>query len=174
MFQIQQIDPKTYRVRTRNATLRIMLLFIVVGFTTSYFFSKLFGEAPSNLLTLQIIGALLGLGLTFWIVTVFFKNKPWMHEAMYGWQLKRSLMHITNVMRPLEEKVAEGDIEALKIMRFYHLGITQMYTLEQNSSGLIDLKVEVEELEDKLRQLGIDTEQTQFDLKALKKLLPVK
>jgi hypothetical protein len=173
MFQIQDIDPKHYRTQTRNATLRIMGLFIVVGFISSYGFYSLF-DNPPNPITLQVIGALIGLGLTFWFVAKFLKDKPWMKEAMYGWQLKRSLMHITNAMRPLQEKVEQGNVEAMKIMRFYHLGISQMYTFEQNTTGLIDLKAEKEALENTLRELGIDTEQTQFDLQKLKQLIPDK
>lgn len=168
MFEIKEIDPHQYRVKTRNATLRVMALFIVIGFLTSYFFPNLFGENPHNLLTLQIMGALIGLGVVFWITAKFFKHQAWMKEAMYGWQLKRSLMHITNAMRPLQEKVAAGDVEAMKLMRYYHLGITQMYTLEQNTSGLIDLKVEREQLEAKMRELGLDTDQTEFQLSKLK------
>ncbi len=171
MFKIQDINPEVYRRNTRNATLRIMGLFIVVGFVTSYFFPRLFGENPHNLLTLQIMGALIGLGVVFWITAKFFKHQAWMKEAMYGWQLKRSLMHITNAMRPLQEKVEAGDVEAMKLMRYYHLGITQMYTLEQNTSGLIDLKVERDQLEAKMRELGLDTEQTEFQLSKLKALI---
>lgn len=171
MFEIKDIDPQEYRTKTRNATLRIMGLFIVVGFLTSYFFPSLFGENPHNLLTLQIMGALIGLGVVFWITAKFFKHQAWMKEAMYGWQLKRSLMHITNAMRPLQEKAEAGDVEAMKILRFYHLGITQMYTFEQNTSGLIDLKVEKDQLEAKMRELGLDTEQTQFELAKLKAVI---
>ena len=94
-----------------------------------------------------------------------------MAEAMYGWKLKRSLMHITNAMRQLQEKVAAGDVEAMKLLRFYHLGVTQMYTLEQNTSGLIDLKAEKEQLEAQMLELGLDTEQTTFDLAKLKAVI---
>ncbi|WFE68468.1 DUF3087 family protein [Thiomicrospira sp. R3] len=170
MFQIQEIDPTVYRTNTRNATLRVMGLFIVVGFASSYGFYSLFDD-PLNPLTLQIIGAMMGLIVVFWITAKYFKDKPWMREAMYGWKLKRSLMHITNAMKPLQEKVEAGDGEAMKIMRFYHLGVTQMYTLEQNTSGLIDLKVERDTLEAKMQQLGLDTEQTSFELAKLKAVI---
>jgi hypothetical protein len=170
MFQIQEVDPKVYRTNTRNATLRIMGLFIVVGFASSYGFYSLFDD-PVNPLALQIIGAMLGLILVFWITAKYFKDKPWMAEAMYGWKLKRSLMHLTNAMRPLQEKVDSGDAEAMKLMRFYHLGITQMYTLEQNTSGLIDLKVERDALEAKMQAMGIDIEQNCFELAKLKAVI---
>jgi hypothetical protein len=170
MFQIQEMDPKVYRTNTRNATLRIMGLFIVVGFASSYGFYSLFDD-PVNPLTLQIIGAMLGLIVVFWITAKYFKDKPWMAEAMYGWKLKRSLMHLTNAMRPLQEKVDANDVEAMKLMRFYHLGITQMYTLEQNTSGLIDLKVERDALEARMQAMGLDIDQTRFDLAKLKTLI---
>ncbi|UQB41255.1 DUF3087 domain-containing protein [Thiomicrospira microaerophila] len=170
MFQIQEIDPKVYRTNTRNATLRIMGLFVVVGFASSYGFYSLFDD-PVNPLTLQIMGAMMGLALVFWITAKYFKDKPWMAEAMYGWKLKRSLMHLTNAMRQLQEKVDANDVEAMKLMRFYHLGITQMYTLEQNTSGLIDLKVERDALEARMQAMGIDTEQKSFDLAKLKAVI---
>lgn len=170
MFQIQAIDPQHYRTSTRNATIRIMALFILVGFSTSYGFYSLF-DNPPNPLTLQIIGALIGLGLVFWITATFFKHQPWMKEAMYGWQLKRSLMHLTNAMQSLQKGVDADDIEAMKLMRFYHLGVTQMYTLEQNTTGLIDLKAERDALAARLQRLGVDPEQTCFELAKLKAVL---
>lgn len=173
-FKIQQIDPPTYRKNTRNATLRIMAIFIVLGLASSFSFPTLFGENPHNLLTLQIMGALIGLGVTFFIVAKWLRHKPWMYEAMYGWQLKRSLMHITNAMKKLEELVAQDNPQALKFMRFYHLGISQMYEFEQNTTGLIDLKVEKEELENKLKELEIDLNQDEFDVTALQELIAEK
>ena len=100
------------------------------------------------------------------------RNQAWLSEAIYGWQLKRNLMRITNKMRKLEELVSANDHTALKIMRFYHLGITQMYTFEQNTSGLIDLKVEVEQHLEKMLAAGLDPEQTEFDPQDLQRLIP--
>lgn len=173
-FQIKQLDPVIYRQSTRNATIRITAIFIVLGLASSFGFPTLFGENPHNLLTLQIMGALIGLGITFFIVAKWLRHKPWMQEAMYGWQLKRSLMHITNAMKKLEELVAQDNHQALKIMRFYHLGICQMYAFEQNTTGLIDLKVEKEELENKLKEFGIDANQDEFDVTVLQELVAEK
>jgi len=47
-------------------------------------------------------------------------------------------------------------------MRFYHLGLTQMHQLEDNSTALIDLVAERDALKDRMLALNLETEQTRF------------
>ncbi|MGC9386677.1 MAG: DUF3087 domain-containing protein [Hydrogenovibrio sp.] len=163
MFEIQEMDPAYYRKRTRNATLKIMAMFIVIGMIVATAFVEYLGPYSSNHIVLNLLGALVGLAITGLIVRYFFKDSGWMHEAMYGWRLKRNLMHITNVIDAVKEKAAQDDPQALKILRFYHLGLTQMYQLEDNSHELIEIKAEKEQLVQQLINLGIDIHQTRFD-----------
>jgi len=165
MFQLQQIDHTFYRKQTRNATLKVMAMFIVIGMITATTTVKYLSPYNSNMIFLNLFGAAIGLVIKALIVNVFFKDKPWMTEAIYGWRLKRNLLHITNVIDTIKAKVDENDVEALKILRFYHLGLTQMHQLDDNSHELINLKAEKEQLVQKLINLGIDIEQTQFDPK---------
>jgi len=165
MFQLQQIDPTFYRKQTRNATLKVMAMFIVIGMITATTTVKYLSPYNSNMIFLNLFGAAIGLVITALIVNVFFKDKPWMTEAIYGWRLKRNLLHITNVIDTIKAKADENDVEALKILRFYHLGLTQMHQLDDNSHELINLKAEKEQLVQKLINLSIDIEQTQFDPK---------
>lgn len=163
MFQLQQIDPAFYRKQTRNATLRVMALFLVIGMITAMTTVEYLKPYNSSLIFLNLFGAAIGLVITGLVVNVFFKNKPWMAEAIYGWRLKRNLLHITNVIDTLKAKADQNDIEALKILRFYHLGLSQMHQLDNNSHELINLKAEKEQLVQKLINLNIDIDQTQFD-----------
>jgi len=163
MFELQEIDPEVYRQKTRKATYIVMAIFIVIGFFLAYQFEQWFGAYSSNHLVLNFLGAFVGLLITAAIMKAYFVNKPWMAEVVYGWQLKRNLMKITNIMRPLEEAVAQGDETAMKILRFYHLGIIQMYRLDDNHHGLIDIMPEKEAFESKLVEKGIDLNQTVFD-----------
>ncbi|MBN2607402.1 MAG: DUF3087 family protein [Thiotrichales bacterium] len=163
MFEIQDVDPKLYRQKTRNATLIIMGMFLVIGMIFATLSVKLLSAYNSNPWVLNFIGALVGLIITFFIVKVFFVDKAWMRESMYGWRLKRSLMRITNVMEKLRKDVAINDHQAIKTMRFYHLGLEQMHRLEDNHSELIDLLAEKRELEDKMNAAGIDLNQSTFD-----------
>lgn len=163
MFEIQDIDPKQYRKKTRNATLIIMGIFLVIGMLCALASVKFLSPYNNNHLVLNFMGAFVGLIITFTIVKVFFADKPWMREALYGWKLKRSLMRITNVIEKLRKDVAINDHKALKIMRFYHLGLEQMHRLEDNHTALIDLLSEKKHLEDTMMAAGLDLNQTRFD-----------
>jgi hypothetical protein len=92
-----------------------------------------------------------------------FWTQGWLAPAVYGWQLKRSLMSVTNVMHKVIERVQANDPAAIKVLRFYHLGLTQMHELEANSSAQVQLVAEVEAHKARMQALGIDTEQTRLD-----------
>lgn len=163
MFEIQEMDPEIYRAKTRKATLIVMGMFIVIGFTFAMMFVKWFGEYSSNHLVLNFLGGIVGLMVTATLVKRFFADKPWMAEAMYAWKLKRNLMHITNVIRQVKEAVEAEDENAMKILRFYHLGLTQMHKLDNNNPALIDILAEKESLQAKMEEKGLELNQIQFD-----------
>lgn len=163
MFKIQEIDPQVYRTKTRNVTLAMMAIFVVIGFGTATAAVEYLGPYSNNHLVLNFMGAFVGLLITAWIMKTFFAKQPFMQEALYGWKLKRNLMYVTNRLANIQQAAKNGDTQAMKILRFYHLGLTQMHKLEQNSSALIDLQVEKEELETKMAELGLELEQLEFD-----------
>ncbi|MBO1926702.1 DUF3087 family protein [Thiomicrorhabdus sp. 6S2-11] len=163
MFSIEPIDPKVYRTKSRNATLVMLGIFIVIGFIFASLSVHYLSPYNSNKLVLNFLGAFVGLMITAFIVKKFMADKPIMAEAMYGFRLKRNLMHVTNRLRHVQEAVQNGDQQAMKILRFYHLGLTQMHKFEQNSSALLDLEVEKRELEQKMHELGLELEQIEFD-----------
>lgn len=170
MFQIKEIDPKVYRSKTKKATLIVMGMFIVIGFLTATYAVKLFGDYSNNIIILNFLGAFVGMVITMMIVKWFLKDKAWMAEAMYSWDLKRNLMYVTNVLDKVKKASESGkDIDAMKILRFYHLGLTQMYQLDNNHHALIDLKVEKQALETSLIEQGIAIEQTSFDFKSVER-----
>lgn len=163
MFQIEEIDPTVYREKTRKATFIVMGIFLVIGFAMATSFVDWFGEYSNNHIVLNFLGAFVGLLMTFMIVKWFFVDKPWMKEAMYSWRLKRSLMYITNVHKRVQEAAANDDENAMKVMRFYHLGLTQMHQLENNHHALIDMKTEKDELVEKMTKKGMELNQDSFD-----------
>jgi Protein of unknown function (DUF3087) len=164
MFKIEEIDPVHYRKQTRKSTMIIMGIFIVIGFITARLTVIYFGEYINNHIVLNFLGAFAGLLITFWIVNAFFKEANWMKEAMYAWRLKRHLMYIYNAMNRLQDATVQGDVKAIKILRFYQLGTEQMYRLDNNSHELIELRSQMRELESKMKEMGIDANQTEFDM----------
>jgi len=162
MFKIEEIDPVFYRKQTRKATLIIMGIFIVIGFITAQLTVHWLGDYSNNHIVLNFMGAFVGLLITAAIVKAYFANKAWMKEAIYAWKLKRNLMYISNVMRHLQKAIENNDEQAMKILRFYHLGTEQMHKLEDNNHALIDLRAEMKELETKMMEKNLDLNQFEF------------
>jgi hypothetical protein len=173
MFEIQPLNPEKYRQQTRRSTLIIVLIFLLLGMLLATLSVRLFGEPGGDNFRWNLGGIIVGLVLTVALVRGLFWQQPWMAAAVYGWQLKRRLISITNVMHHVSAGVAAQDPTAMKLLRFYHLGLTQMHQLDANSSALSQLVAEINQHREAMQALGLDTEQHQFNpawLEAAKKI----
>lgn len=159
MFEIKQLNPEKYRQQTRRSTLIIVLIFLALGMLLSTLTVWLFGEPGGDNFRWNLGGILAGLLLTLALVRCKFWQQPWMAPAVYGWQLKRRLMSVTNAMHHVTAGVAVQDPSAMKLLRFYHLGLTQMYQLDGNSSALGQMLAEIDRHKQAMATLGMDTEQ---------------
>ena len=172
MFEIKQLDPETYRRQTRRSTLIIVMIFALLAMLLSSMAVLLFGEAGGDNFRWNMGGVIAGLLLTGALVRLHFWSQPWMAPAVYGWQLKRSLMSVTNVMHHVTAGVQARDPAAMKLLRFYHLGLTQMHQLDANSSALSQMVREINQHRECMEALHMDTDQYRLDpawLEAVKK-----
>ncbi|MCU7249750.1 DUF3087 domain-containing protein [Pseudomonas koreensis] len=172
MFEIQPMNAATYRQQTRRSTLIIAVLFLVLAMLFSTTAVALFGEPGGDNLRFNVGGVFVGFLLTGALLRGRFWNQTWMAPAVYGWRLKRSLMSVTNVMHQVTARVGQGDPTAMKVLRFYHLGLTQMHELDGNSSDHAQLHREVEQHKARMHALGLDPEQTRLDPAWLESLKP--
>ncbi|MGC5702121.1 DUF3087 domain-containing protein [Pseudomonas sp. NFXW11] len=163
MFVITPQDPETYRRQTRRSTLIIALVFIALAMLFSSASVALFGQPGGDNLVWNAGGVFCGLLISAALVRQVFWKQPWMAAAVYGWRLKRSLMRVTNVMHQVTAGVAAGDPAALKLLRFYHLGLAQMHQLDANSSAHGQMLGEVERHLALLAEKGIDPQQERLD-----------
>ncbi|MDL5593649.1 DUF3087 domain-containing protein [Bacillus subtilis] len=163
MFEIQPIDAITYRQQTRRSTLIIAVLFLVLAMAFSTVAVALFGEPGGDNLRFNVGGVFAAFLLTAALLRGRFWTQTWMAPAVYGWRLKRSLMSVTNVMHQVTAAVEKDDPTAMKVLRFYHLGLTQMHELDGNSSDHGQLHREVEAHKARMETLGLDTDQTRLD-----------
>lgn len=163
MFELKPCDPTTFRQQTRRSTLIIAVLFMALAMLLSTLAVMLFGDPGGDNFRFNVGGVFAGVLITVALVRGPFWTQPWLAPAVYGWQLKRNLMRVTNVMHTLKERVQANDPTALKVLRFYHLGLTQMHELDANSSAQVQLVGEMEAHRAKMQALGIDTDQTRFD-----------
>ena len=177
MFELKPMSPEAYRQQTRRSTLYIALLFALLALVISGLTVMLAGVPGGDNFRLNLAGVIVALIVTVGLVRYVFWSQPWMAAAVYGWQLKRNLMRVTNVMHHVTAGVMAGDVSALKLLRFYHLGITQMYQLDANSSALSQMVREIDLHKARLEAVGIDTEQTRLDpawIEKVKKFTPSK
>jgi len=163
MFEIKPCDPHTFRQQTRRSTLIVAVLFVFLAMLLSTLAVMLFGEPGGDNFRFNVGGVFAGVLITVALVRGPFWTQPWLAPAVYGWQLKRSLMSVTNVMHKVTERVQANDPEAIKLLRFYHVGLTQMHELDANSSAQAQQMAEIEAHKAKMQALGIDTEQTRLD-----------
>lgn len=163
MFELKPCNPVTYRQRTRRSTLIVAVLFLALAMLLSSLAVMLFGEPGGDNFRFNVGGVFAGVLITVALVRGPFWTQPWLAPAVYGWQLKRSLMSVTNVMHKVRERVEANDPAAIKLLRFYHLGLTQMHELDANSSAQAQLVGEIEAHKAKMEALGIDTDQTRLD-----------
>lgn len=172
MFEIQPMDPATFRQQTRRSTLIIAVLFLVLAMALSTAAVALFGEPGGDNLRFNVGGVFVAFLLTAALMRGQFWQQPWMAPAVYSWRLKRSLMSVTNVMHQVTAAVAQNDPAAMKVLRFYHLGLTQMHELDGNSSDHAQLQREVEAHKERMQALGLDLDQKRLDPAWLEALKP--
>lgn len=170
MFELKPCDPVTYRQQTRRSTLIVAVLFLALAMLLSSLAVMLFGEPGGDNMRFNVGGVFAGVLVTVALVRGLFWNQPWLAAAVYGWQLKRSLMSVTNVMHTVTARVQADDPTAIKLLRFYHLGLTQMNALDANSSAQAQLAGEIQAHATKMQALGIDPEQTRLDPAWLERL----
>lgn len=163
MFEIKAWNPELYRQQTRRITLAIALGFVVLAMALSTLAVQLFGEPGGDNFRWNLGGVLVALALTLLLLRMKLWAHPWMAPAVYGWQLKRSLMRVTNVMHQVTAGVEAGDPSAMKLLRFYHLGLTQMHQLDANSSALSQAVREIDEHKERMDALGLETDQPRLE-----------
>ncbi|WP_330210189.1 DUF3087 family protein [Pseudomonas sp. AM4(2022)] len=163
MFELKPCDPAAYRQQTRRSTLIVAVLFLALAMLLSSLAVMLFGEPGGDNFRFNVGGVFAGVLITVALVRGPFWSQPWLAPAVYGWQLKRSLMSVTNVMHKVSERVQANDPAAIKLLRFYHLGLTQMHELDANSSAQAQLVGEIQAHQAKMQALGIDIAQPRLD-----------
>jgi hypothetical protein len=163
MFEIQPQNPERYRSQTRRSTIIIALIFLALAMVLSTTAVELFGEPGGDNLRFNVGGVFVSVLLMAALMRGMFWTQPWMAPAVYGWQLKRSLMSITNVMHQVTAAVEKEDPTAMKLLRFYHLGLSQMHELDGNSSDHSQLTREMDQHKARMDALGIETDQTQLN-----------
>jgi len=170
MFEIRPLDPDTYRRQTRRSTLIIAVLFLVLAMLLSTLTVQLLGQPGGDNFWLNVGGVAVALLIVATLVRQVFWSQPWMASAVYGWQLKRNLMRITNVMHQVKAQVVFHDPQAMRLLRFYHLGLSQMHSLDGNSSDHSELIREMDQHKAQMEAQGLSVDQPRLEPQWLERM----
>lgn len=163
MFEIQAQNPETYRQQTRRSTLIIAVIFVALAMLLSSLAVMLLGTPGGDNFRWNAAGVAIAVVLTAALFKLKLWSQPWMSAAVYGWQLKRALMSVTNVMHQVEAGVKAQNPAAMQLLRFYHQGLRQMYLLDANTSSLSQLEQEIDAHLLAMQAQGLDTDQPRLD-----------
>jgi hypothetical protein len=163
MFEIKPWDAADYRRQTRRSTFILAVVFLALAMLLSSLAVMAFGTPGGDNFRFNVGGVFAAVLVMVGLMRGYFWSQPWMSAAVYGWQLKRSLMSITNVMHQVKAGVQARDPAAMKLLRFYHLGLAQMHLLDANSSDHASLVREADEHLEKLQAQGLDPDQSRLD-----------
>ncbi|WP_053143704.1 DUF3087 family protein [Pseudomonas sp. MS646] len=163
MFEIKPWDAGIYRQQTRRSTFILAVTFLALAMLLSSLAVMFFGTPGGDNLRFNLGGVIVAVLAMVALLRGYFWSQPWMAAAVYGWQLKRSLMSVTNVMHQVKAGVQAEDPAAMKLLRFYHLGLAQMYQLDANSSDQGSLAREADDHLAKMQALGLEGEQPRLD-----------
>ena len=123
-FQFEEHDPETYRRKGRLISLAMAGQLIVFGLV----FVQLLQAAFDGGFWLNVLGVVLGLVATSLVFAVL-RERPWMDEVRYAWQLKHHLSRVSGYLPALRRGMAEGNGTALDLLAFYHQGMAQLAEL---------------------------------------------
>jgi hypothetical protein len=144
-FTFEHHDPDTYRRKARIISVVMAGQLIVFGMLFAQLLTATFGSS----LWLNALGVFLGLlatSLTFAIL----RERPWMREMRYVWQLKHHLSRVSGYLGTLRREMDRGNEVALHLMAFYHQGMAQLAELNgrtlDDDGELLDERLKVRQL----------------------------
>ncbi|MGC3872738.1 DUF3087 family protein [Halomonas sp. GXIMD04776] len=124
-FRFEYHDPEQFRRKSRLMAIIVAAQFIVLGLLFSQLLTAKFGSS----LAMNALGVLLGLLATSVVVAVL-RERPWLQDQCYAWELKHHLARVSGHLSTLREAGLEGhDPRALDLLAFYHQGMQQMAEL---------------------------------------------
>jgi hypothetical protein len=123
-FRFENQDPETYRRKGRLISLAMAGQLVVFGLV----FSQLLTAAFDGGFWLNGLGVFLGLLATSLVFAVL-RERPWMAEMRYVWQLKHHLSRVSGYLPDLRRGMVEDNDTALDLLAFYHQGMAQLAEL---------------------------------------------
>lgn len=154
-MQLENIDQKTYQKRLRLVMLAVVVALCAISIPFSAVLILLWGNVEGGNFAFNVAGVAVA-AITVIAVLRRISNNPWMHEVVYVWRLKQQLNRITRKFKVVNEAAEKGERDALVVLNFSFRGSEQLYTLDNNTITLDDLRLKIAALDSQITELGLD------------------
>jgi len=167
-MQLKDINKDTYRSHLNVIIVSAIAFFAAVGVGISSVLVFYFGSAAGDNFFLNLLGVSIGGAIAAFCLNRL-KTSVYFYEVAYVWDLKHELNLINRRLSTLKRAANEGNVDAIIIMLYNYHGSRQLWQLDDNVLNLQELELELIQLEDKIRQLGLKLEANHYQRTLLMK-----
>lgn len=163
-MEIRSIDKAIYRQRLNLFMVGFFVIFAVLALVFGSLLIAAFGqpiiegvadaEVQSNF-RFNLLGVVIALALSTLLVNGF-KNKPWMAEIYYIWQLKQLHNKVYRKLAKIKPTAFEGDINGIIILAFYYKTTKLVYELDNNTLTISKVNLDIKKLEKLINDKGLN------------------
>lgn len=150
-MELKQIDKATYKKRLNQVQFGAVGALFVLGMGLAEIYRALWADGESSTL-LNAAGVLTAVIILAGVFKMI-RDKPWMEDIRYTWQLKQELNRIYRHVKFVDAGVAENDVDALKAQYFSLHGSKHLYQIEDNTLTVPELNEKIADLDKKLAEL---------------------
>lgn len=167
-MRLTEIDKDTYRSHLNVTIVVAIAIFATLGVGISTLLIKFFGAEQGNNFLLNLLGVATAGVIAGWCLQRL-KNTAYFYEIAYVWDLKHELNLITRRLTQLQQAADQNDIDAIIVLLYNYHGSRQLWQLDDNVLNLQELELELIQLEDKIRRLGLNLQPAQYQRSLLHK-----
>ena len=171
-MKIIEIDKSLYRKNLNLVTIILVvslsllsLLFgaaLIAAFGVNGSESVSSGDSTGNF-HLNLLGVVLAAATCVGVI-IYIKDRPWLREVYYVWQLKALHNRIYRRLKSIKAAAKQGDVNALIILNYYYAGLKQIYFLDNNTLTISKVDNDIAELEHTITELQLTILVEQFDV----------
>jgi len=167
-MQLKEINKDTYRSHLNVIIVLAIAFFAAVGVGISSLLVFYFGNISGDNFFLNLLGVSIGGGIAAWCLHRL-KSSAYFYEVAYVWDLKQELNLINRRLTQLQRAANDGNIDAIIVLLYNFHGSRQLWQLDDNVLNLQELELELIQLEDKIRQLGLKLDPNAYHRSLLSK-----
>ncbi|MCR8923436.1 DUF3087 domain-containing protein [Dasania sp. GY-MA-18] len=157
-MQFKPVDKSQYKQRYKTVGIALVAALVILALSLSTLFVALWGDANTgDNFWLNFSGVALAAFISAAILR-HYKGHPYMSELSYVWDLKQELNQINRKLKKIRDAAAQGDATALLILQYYYQGCEQLWTLDDNTLVMEELKQWQAELQNWLTQFAISVD----------------